>query len=206
MTDQWIVIPNWDGDEEHEGFQHYKDRDPIWIKNYRALLSKEEYICLSFHVRGILHGLWLEYAASNRQIRDNTLTLTRRLGQRVSTRDLKSLSDAGLIEFSASAPLAPCYPRIKIKSKKKILSADAPVENPGGGAAFASRVASESVRDFRPYHPPRDPATSIRDQVRKGIITDHVTLDAEIVALKIADSDAVALRAILALLPTREAA
>jgi hypothetical protein len=103
---RWIVIPNWDG---KDGFQHYKDRDPIFIKNYRRLLTKDEYLTLTFHQRGILHSLWLEYAASNRQIRDNTLTLTRRLGQRVTTRDLEALNRAGFIVFTASKPLAQRY-------------------------------------------------------------------------------------------------
>jgi len=106
MTDsqpQWIVIPNWDK------FQHYRDRDPTWIKNHRSLLHSDAYRNLSYHQRGVLHGLWLEYAAANRQIRDSTLTLTRQLGQRVSRRDLETLNHAGFIEFSASKPLAPRY-------------------------------------------------------------------------------------------------
>lgn len=116
---RWIVIPHWVSDGDHEGFQHYKDRDPIWIKNYRNLLAKDEYLTLSYHLRGILHSLWLEYAASNRQISDNTLTLTRRLGQRVTTRDLVSLNRAGFITFSASKPLAARYPRKEKEKEKK---------------------------------------------------------------------------------------
>ena len=100
----WIVIPHWDD------FQHYRDRDPIWIKNHRSQLAKDEYRDLSFHLRGILHGLRLSYAASNRQLRVSTVALTRRLGQRVTTRDLEALNHAGFITFAASKPLAPCYP------------------------------------------------------------------------------------------------
>lgn len=113
MNERWIVIPNWDGPD---GFQHYKDRDPIFIKNYRRLLTKEEYLALSFHCRGILHSLWLEYAASNRQISDNTLTLTRRLGQRVVRRDLERLNQAGFIEFALAPCLQPASPE---KEKEK---------------------------------------------------------------------------------------
>jgi hypothetical protein len=109
VTERLIVIPRWDDDEKGEGFQHYKDRDPKWIKNYRNLLKKDEYRDLTFVQRGILHGLWLEYAASNREIRDSTLSLTRRLGQRVTRASLDSLNHAGFITFSASKPLAPCY-------------------------------------------------------------------------------------------------
>lgn len=112
----WIVVPRWDGSD---GFQHYRDRDPIWIKNYRTLLSSDEYLTLSFHIRGVLHGLWLAYAASNRQLRDSTLTLTRRIGQRVTTRDLLALNHAGFIEFSASRPLAPVYQAASLDKEKE---------------------------------------------------------------------------------------
>lgn len=99
--ERWIVVAHWDGPE---GFQHYKDRAPIWIKNYTELLASDDYIGLTFHQRGILHGLWLEYATANRQLTDSTLTLGRRLGQRILTRDLEALNHAGFIHFSASKP------------------------------------------------------------------------------------------------------
>ncbi len=96
MTDdRWIWIPNWDGPT---GFQHYKDRDPLWIKCYTRLMSKDEFLMLTFHQRGVLFGVWLAYARSNRQLRHSTLTLTRQLSQRVLTRDLNALQNAGFIE------------------------------------------------------------------------------------------------------------
>jgi len=104
--DRWIVIPRWDGPD---GFQHYKDRDPIFIKNYRRLLHSDAYLHLTLTQRGLLHGLWLEYAASNREIRDDTTAITRRLGQRVTRASLDALNRAGFIQFSASKPLAPRY-------------------------------------------------------------------------------------------------
>ena len=42
MTDGWIVIPNWDK------FQHYKDRDPVWIKLYLELNSRDDWRRLTF--------------------------------------------------------------------------------------------------------------------------------------------------------------
>lgn len=110
---RWIVIPRWDD------FQHYKDRDPVWIKNHRALLHNDAYMSLTLHQRGVLHGLWLEYAASNRQIRDNTAAVTRRLGQRVTRRTLDALNHAGFIAFTASLPLAPSYPREEKRREEK---------------------------------------------------------------------------------------
>lgn len=100
MSERYIVIPRW------EDFQHYRDRDPIWIKIYTRLQSDEGFRGLTFHQRGVLVSLWIEYARSGRQIRDNTATLTRQLGHRVLRRDIEALTYAGFITFSASAPLA----------------------------------------------------------------------------------------------------
>src|SRR5262245_17868652 len=100
LTDGWIVIVGW------EKFQHYGDRNPPWIKNYKDLLHKEQYLELSWEARGVLHGLWLAYARSNRELSNNTAILSRLLGKRVLRKTLISLNHAGFIQFSASNPLA----------------------------------------------------------------------------------------------------
>tara|TARA_Y100000004_G_scaffold54023_1_gene60127 strand:- start:685 stop:1308 length:624 start_codon:yes stop_codon:yes gene_type:complete len=48
-----IRIPNW------SEFQHFKDRDPIWIKLYRRLLHKREWRQLSHGAAKFLIDLWL---------------------------------------------------------------------------------------------------------------------------------------------------
>jgi hypothetical protein len=137
----WIVIPNW------RRFQHYGDRrDPPWIKNYEALLHNADYLALTGHQRGVLHGLWLEYAASHCQIADSTATVTRQLGVRVSRATLKALNDAGFIEFSASRPLAShALAREVLRTSKEGASSTAP-EN--------GRASSSEEDD---PEPPRDP-------------------------------------------------
>jgi len=117
MSERWIVIPNWDGST---GFQHYKDRTPRWIKNYTELMSDDAYLGLTLHQRGVLHGLWLEYAAARRQIPDSTLAITRRLGDRVTRATLDALNHAGFITYSASKPLAqPEQPASPEKSREE---------------------------------------------------------------------------------------
>ena len=101
MSDPWIVIPEW---------EHFQHRDaarvvvPTWIKLYTELLSKDEFYELSFHLRGMLVSLWIEYARSKRQLRGSTSALSRRLGHRVTRRDLAALEATGLLAFSASKP------------------------------------------------------------------------------------------------------
>lgn len=106
----WIVVRNW------RRYQHYHKRrggapegaeaaTPTWIKLYVRLLNDETYLNLTGHQRGVLHGLWLLYAASGGQLTDDTASLSRRLGLRVTRETLDSLNDAGFIELSASNPL-----------------------------------------------------------------------------------------------------
>lgn len=103
MADLYIWIPRWRG---KDGFQHYSTRDPIWIKNYTRLLSSDAYRSLSFAQRGLLHGIWLEYARSSSELPADTLGLSRRIGQQVMRKTLDSLAEAGFIEVIASTVLA----------------------------------------------------------------------------------------------------
>jgi hypothetical protein len=97
---RYIIIPNWDR------FQHYKDRRPAWIKNYTELLDKDEYWNLSGHQRGVLHGTWMAFARSDCQLPGDTLTLSRRLGVKVTTADIDALIQAGFLRLSASKVIA----------------------------------------------------------------------------------------------------
>lgn len=98
MTARWIIVPNW------ERFQHYGlARRPNWIKNYTALLRKDEYLDQPLAARGLLHGIWLAYADREGRVRETDLPAT--LLARARGAHLDSLNDAGLIAFSASKPL-----------------------------------------------------------------------------------------------------
>lgn len=94
----WIVIPRW------EDFQHYKDRNPIWIKIYTRLMDDDRFLELSFSERGLLITLWMEYAKSRSELRLDAGKLSRRIGQRVLQSQLTALLDAGFIEVADSKP------------------------------------------------------------------------------------------------------
>lgn len=101
MSELRIEIVGW------ERFQHYRDRNPPWVKNYLSLMSNRNYLNLSFRMRGILHGLWLLYAASGRDLGASPAQLGRMLGDSsVRMRDLERLNHAGFIRISASGTLA----------------------------------------------------------------------------------------------------
>jgi hypothetical protein len=98
--DEWIVVPNW------KCFQHYGwARHPAWIKNYTALLRKEEYLELTLAERGLLHGIWLAYADRRGVLHRRDVHTLSRARPSVVSRTLETLRDAGLIVLSASRPL-----------------------------------------------------------------------------------------------------
>src|SRR4051794_35430914 len=74
MAERWIVISNWDR------FQHYKDRNPSWIKGYVELLNDTEFRRLTFPQRGLLFGIWLLYASTRREVPHSAAWLAHRLG------------------------------------------------------------------------------------------------------------------------------
>jgi hypothetical protein len=101
--DRWIVIPRW------TEFQHYKDRDPFWIKDYIRQVRDDTYLSLNLAQRGLLHDLRLLYAESGGQL--NEAGARRRLvggssGARTWLVHLEALNQAGFVEFSSSKPLA----------------------------------------------------------------------------------------------------
>jgi hypothetical protein len=130
MSDElWIVVRNW------RRFQHYGKRRPPWIKTYTALLHDHNYRSLSGRHRGLLHGIWLLYAANNERLPASPSKIAGALGlpteaearkmrlgrlegdsreilgrfdgdSGVRMRDLKRLEQAGFIDIVASSALA----------------------------------------------------------------------------------------------------
>jgi hypothetical protein len=97
--DLYIIVPKW------EKFQHYKDRDPVWIKVYTKLLHDPAYMQLSLASRGLLTMVWLHYAASSLVLRCRDVRALVGHNRGIGLQ-LLSLRDAGFIELSASRLLA----------------------------------------------------------------------------------------------------
>lgn len=130
--DLFIEIPRW------REFQHYKDRDPKWIKNYQRLLHNADYRRLSGHQRGVLHGLWMLYASCGRQLPLDTASISAQLGLRVSSLQLASLNHAGFILILSSTALA----QSREEESRKTLASSKP-------------ETKETVRDFSHVTNPR---------------------------------------------------
>jgi hypothetical protein len=135
----WIVVPNWDR------FQHYKDRDPRWIKDHVSQLYDDDWSALTLTERGALQTLRLAFAASDGKLPTSALA---RIGAHpgVAMRSITtSLSDAGLIVVSASKPLALTRSREKRREEKKKGSASADMKNrPANGELETTGTAVDA--------------------------------------------------------------
>lgn len=104
---QYLRVKNWG---EH---QHYKDRNPPWIKLHRALLDDYEFCQLSDESKAHLVLIWLLASQSGGRIPAEPAFLASKIGSRKRP-DLNVLVAAGFLipesppEQDASKPLAPC--------------------------------------------------------------------------------------------------
>ena len=120
--DRWIVIPRWDE------FQHYKDRDPIWIKDYVLQVRQDEWLYSRLSQRGVLWGLRLLYTETNGALSETGARqkLVRSASDARRWREhLEALNHAGFIELSASKPLAS-----ETETEKERTTAGEPTEGP----------------------------------------------------------------------------
>jgi len=173
---EWIVIPNWDK------FQHYTDRDPVWIKVYTELNSRDDFLELTPSGRGLLLTIWLEYARSRGRLRVKTVLLL--CGPHSRYAHLKPLVDAGYIQLSAS-PRALAREEVKReKNKQGATQKPKPVDNSRSGEGRSNVT-------------PADPAKAVEAMIRNRVITDPVDLAAEIAGYHLDPATATRLRGLL---------
>lgn len=92
MTDTgWIEIVKWDD------FQHYRDRNPPWIKLYNSLLDDHEIMSQPVRVRWVAVGLLLLASRTDNKIPANPAYLRNRLWLD-DTPDLSPLFECGFIQ------------------------------------------------------------------------------------------------------------
>lgn len=105
-----LSVRNW------QQFQHYKDRDPLWIKVYSRLLDDADFLSLPEAAQAQLIKLWLLASRCGNSIRDDSRFLKHALHtKRLYIEELltagfllRITSDA--VAQPASTPLAPRYP------------------------------------------------------------------------------------------------
>ena len=108
----YLRIKNW------EEFQHYKDRNPPWIKLHRTLLDDYEFSCLQDASKAHLMLIWLFASQCEGRIPDDPKFLQRKLGLSVAP-DLKTFIDHGFLipEQSASNALALDASKLRLETE-----------------------------------------------------------------------------------------
>lgn len=98
---QYLAVKNW------AEFQHYKDRNPPWIKLHRALLDDYEFARLQDASKAHLMLIWLFASQSDGRIPNDPKFIQAKLGLDKQP-DLQVLVESGFLipEQNASAPLA----------------------------------------------------------------------------------------------------
>jgi hypothetical protein len=162
-VDGWIVIPGW------PKFQHYKDRDPTWIKNYTRLLHDDAYDELTLAATGLLHVSWLLYAVSGGVLAVSQLRrfCTAKGDSRHFQHHLDSLIRAGFVQVVASKPL----PQRREEEEKKELKAPTLKLEPPKPAPTASHRTNVVAADG---------FAAIEQMIRNGVIHNDLDLDAEL--------------------------
>jgi uncharacterized phage protein (TIGR02220 family) len=87
---RYLIVKNW------SEFQHYKDRDPPWIKLHRTLLADYEFSRLQDASKAHLMLIWLFASQSNGRIPDDPEFLRDKLSLKKPP-DLKFFVDHGLL-------------------------------------------------------------------------------------------------------------
>lgn len=118
---QYFCIKNWDE------FQHYKDRNPPWIKLHNQLLDNYEFECLTDATKGHLLCIWMLASRTNNKIAYDPSWVKRKIGAN-STVDLESLLSSGFIELQGVAQSASAMLVSEEESKEEERRVDIPYQ------------------------------------------------------------------------------
>ncbi len=110
---KYLCVRKWD---EH---QHYKDRDPAWIKVYNRLLDDFDFLALSEVAQAQLLKLWLLASRTDNRIPYDLPYITAKIGARTAI-DIDDLIVHGWLQFcDANAPSERVVSARKVASRKK---------------------------------------------------------------------------------------
>lgn len=160
----------------YEKFQHYKDRNPPWIKLYYELLDNEDFLTLHDASKMHLIGIWLLASRFQNRVPMDAQWIGNRIGANQPI-DFPALISSGFLEHcDASSVLAPCKQsampeteeETEKREEKKGASAPSPafaatLETAGDDPALAGRKSaaakttkrkpkSKPAEDARPEH------------------------------------------------------
>jgi len=96
----YLKVKNW------EEYQHYKDRNPPWIKLHVRLLNDRQFSSLSLASRGLLMQLWILASEHDGQVPNDLEEIKFRLrDSSIKAENLNHLIDKGFLD-NGKQPLA----------------------------------------------------------------------------------------------------
>ena len=103
MSPSYLRVKNWDV------FQHYRRRNPPWIKLHNALLDDYDFSRLQDASKWHAVGIWLLASRHDNRIPNDPAWIAQRIGSQNGV-DVAALVSAGFLETcgAASKPLATC--------------------------------------------------------------------------------------------------
>ena len=138
MATVFLKVANW------EEYQHYKDRNPPWIKLHNQLLDSYEFCSLPDASKAHLIAIWMLASRSNNKLPHDTNWISRKISASEDV-DLDLLIDSGFLEY--------IEPKQQVKSASNALAdskQNACLETEGeteeiGRASCRERVESSGV-------------------------------------------------------------
>lgn len=152
-------VANW------EEYQHYKDRDPVWIKLHRSLVTSEMWVSCDDASRSLAIACMVIAAENNGCVPANPAFIKRRCFLN-SDPDFKPLVDTGFL-IDASGLLAGCYQDARPEERRGEKRREETEKNtslnpPTGG------IADETHDDLQPdqHNPPTEPTRNQTEPYR----------------------------------------
>lgn len=176
MAPRMLRVKNW------ETHQHYKDRDPAWIKLYYAVLDDYAWAALPDVAKAHLAGIWLLASRNRGLIPDDATWIARRIGAQ-SKVNLALLIEAGFLEQDASTTLAgPEQRASKVLAKPEHVSSPRALareekrrEEKNGASRTLAREAFDTAWSTYPRRPGDSRANAWKSwqaRIREGVAPD----------------------------------
>ena len=110
----YLSVKNW------EEFQHYKDRDPPWIKLHRRILDDYDFSCLHDASKAHLILIWVLASQVNNKIPNDEKWIRNKTGVRDKI-DINTLIDKGFLicKRDDSKSIAECSLKTEAETDKK---------------------------------------------------------------------------------------
>jgi hypothetical protein len=149
---EFFKVTNWDQ------YQHYKDRDPTWIKLYARLLDDYAFAALPDNGKWHLIGIFLLASKQGNRIPGDPRWVRKKIAARTRV-DLNALLAAGFIEEDASTVLAEAGQAASPEKETEEIREEQTLLSAGADANVNESSVDNSFEEFWTAYP-TDPLMS----------------------------------------------